>query len=186
MDRPDRNDTGLVIVDVQERLAAAMPGDIMNLALRRWVTLCEMAAVLKLPVALSEQYPKGLGSTVPVIKEAVSKVMPPARYLEKIEFSACESPLFDQFLGSGRKSWIVCGMETHICVYQTVRGLLQRGYQVHVPVDACVSRRKLDWETGCALMGRLGAVVTTTETILFDLVRKAQGEEFRALSKLVK
>jgi isochorismate hydrolase len=186
MDRPDRHDTGLVIVDVQERLAAAMPNDIMNLALRRWVALCEMAAVLKLPVAISEQYPKGLGPTVPLIKEAVAHVMPPARYLEKIDFSACESPLFDQFLGAGRKTFIVCGMETHICVYQTVRGLLQRGYRVQVPVDACVSRRKLDWQIGTSLMSDLGAVMTSTETILFDLVKKAEGEEFRALSKLVK
>src|SRR5437868_5628792 len=103
--RPEKNDTGLVIVDVQERLATAMPPEIMNVALRSWVALAEMAAVLKLPVAVSEQYPKGLGPTVPVIKEAVAKVMPPARYLEKIDFSACESPLFDQFLGSGRKTW---------------------------------------------------------------------------------
>src|SRR4051812_27454043 len=129
--RPDRHETGLVIVDVQERLSAAMPAEIMNRALRSYVALCEMAALLKLPVCVSEQYPKGLGSTVPVLKEAAGKVMPPARFLEKTDFSACESPLFDQFLGSGRKTWIVCGMETHICVYQTVRSLLARGYQVH-------------------------------------------------------
>jgi isochorismate hydrolase len=184
--RPERNETGLVIVDVQERLAGAMPVEILELAVRRWIALIEMAALLKLPVAISEQYPKGLGPTLPVLKEAISKVMPPARYMEKLDFSACESPLFDQFLGTGRKTWIVCGMETHICVYQTVRGLLSRGYDVHVPMDACVSRRKLDWQMGSSLMGRLGAVMTTTETVLFDLVKRAQGEEFRALSKLVK
>ena len=184
--RLERNDTGIVIVDAQERLAAAMPREILDQAVRRWVTLIEMAAVLKIPVAISEQYPKGLGYTLPVLKEAALKVMPPARYLEKIDFSCCESPLFDQFLGGGRRTWIVAGMETHICVYQTVRGLISRGYKVHVPLDACVSRRKLDWKTGGALMGRLGAVTTTTETVLFDLVKRAQGEEFRALAKLVK
>jgi nicotinamidase-related amidase len=184
--RPDRQDTGIVIVDAQERLAAAMPKEILEQAVRRWVTLIEMAAVLKLPVAISEQYPKGLGSTLPVLKEAAAKVMPPVRYLEKIDFSCCESPMFDQFLGTGRKTWIVSGMETHICVYQTVRGLISRGYNVHVPLDACVSRRKLDWQMGSSLMGRFGAVMTTTETALFDLVRRAGGEDFRALSKLVK
>lgn len=184
--RPDKSDTGIVIVDAQVRLAGAMPREILDRAVRGWVTLIEMATVLKLPVAISEQYPKGLGYTLPVLKEAAAKVMPPARYLEKVDFSCCASPLFDQFLGGGRRTWIVAGMETHICVYQTVRDLTQRGYKVHVPLDACVSRRKLDWKTGAQLMGRLGAVMTTTETVLFDLVRKAEGEEFRALAKLVK
>jgi nicotinamidase-related amidase len=184
--RPERHDTGLVLVDIQEKLAAAMPHSVLERAVRRWVSLIEMAAVLKLPVAISEQYPKGLGRTLPVLREAAGKVMPPARYLEKVEFSCCEAPLFEQFLGSGRRTWIVCGMETHICVYQTVRGLLSRGYQTHVPLDACLSRHKLDWQMGSSLMGRLGAVMTTTETVLFDLVRRAQGEEFRALSRLVR
>jgi len=184
--RPERQDTAIVIVDAQERLAAAMPKQILDQALRRWITLIEMAAALKLPVAISEQYPKGLGSTLPVLKEAAAKVMPPTRYLEKIDFSCCESPLFEQFLGNGRRTFIIGGMETHICVYQTVRGLIARGYNVQVPLDACVSRRKLDWQMGSSLMGRLGAVMTTTETVLFDLVRRAGGEEFRALSKLVK
>jgi Isochorismatase family len=184
--RPERQDTGIVIVDAQERLAAAMPKEILQLAVRRWVTLIEMASVLKLPLAISEQYPKGLGPTLPVLKEAAAKVMPPVRYLEKLDFSCCEVPLFEQFLGNGRRTWIVSGMETHICVYQTVRGLIARGYNVQVPLDACVSRRKLDWQLGSSLMGRLGTVMTTTETVLFDLVRRAGGDEFRALAKLVK
>ncbi len=184
--RPERSDTALVIVDVQERLAAVMPREVLDRAVKGWVTLIEMTAVLKLPVAISEQYPKGLGPTVPILKEAARKVMPPARYLEKVDFSCCEAPLFDLFLGGGRRTLIVCGMETHICVYQTVRDLVGRGYNVQVPLDACVSRKKLDWQVGGALMGRAGATLTTTETLLFDLVKRAQGEEFRALSRLVK
>jgi nicotinamidase-related amidase len=182
----DRADAGLVLVDAQVRLAAAMPQPVLHEALRRWLSLIEMAALLKMPVAVSEQYPKGLGKTLPVLEESLRKVMPPARYLEKVDFSCCEAPLFDQFLGAGRRTWIVVGMECHVCVYQTVRGLVARGYRVHVPVDATVSRRKLDWQVGCELMARLGAVTTSTETVLFDLVRRAEGEEFRALSKLVK
>jgi nicotinamidase-related amidase len=182
----DRNDVGLVLVDAQERLAGAMPEAVLSAAVRRWVSLVEMAALYKLPVAVSEQYPKGLGQTLPVLREALVKVMPPARYLEKITFSCCDAPLFDQFLGGGRNTWIVAGMETHVCVYQTVRGLLARGYRVHVPIDAVVSRTKLDWRAGVGLMERLGAVVTSTETVLFDLVRRAEGPEFRALQKLVK
>ena len=182
----DRGDTGLVLVDLQVRLAAAMPEAVLNDALKRWLALIEIAALMKLPVAVSEQYPKGLGKTLPVLAEALRKVMPPARFLEKIDFSCCEAPLFDQFLGTGRRTWIVCGMECHVCVYQTVRGLIARGYRVHVPIDACLSRKKLDWKVGRRLMDRLGAVTTSTETVLFDLVRRAEGEEFRALSKLVK
>jgi hypothetical protein len=182
--RPDPHDTGILIVDAQERLAAAMPPDILEHAARSWVTLIEMAAVLKLPLSISEQYPKGLGPTLPALAEAAARVSP--RSLEKLDFSCGQAPGFEQFLDAGRKTWIVCGMETHICVYQTVRDLVARGFHVQVPLDACVSRRKLDWSTGGALMARAGAVVTTTETVLFDLVRRGQGEQFRALAKLVK
>jgi nicotinamidase-related amidase len=186
MPRPSRTDIGLVIVDAQERLAAAMPREILERAAKNWVTLAEMAALLKLPVAVSEQYPKGLGPTLPVLAEALAKIMPPARFIEKLDFNAVESPLFEQVLGLGHKSWIVCGMEAHICVYQTARGLAERGYTVYVPLDACVSRRKLDWKVGGQLIARAGAIPTTTEALLFDLVQRAQGEEFRALSRLVK
>ena len=174
------------IIRVMGIQSQAMPREVLDRALRQCATLLEMAVLLKLPVAVSEQYPKGLGSTVPMLKEVALKVMPPARFIEKTDFSLCGAPLFDQFLGAGRKTWIVAGLETHICVLQTVRDLCARGYVVHVPVDACVSRRKLDWKTGAAQMAKVGAVITTTETVLFDLVKRAQGEEFRALSRLVK
>ncbi|HEY7958144.1 MAG TPA: isochorismatase family protein [Polyangia bacterium] len=182
----DRAEAGLVLVDIQVKLAAAMPKPIFDRALRNLIALTEMAGRLKLPVAVSEQYPQGLGRVLPVLKEAVDKVLPPARYLEKLDFSCCEAPLFDQFLGGGRKTWIVCGMECHICVYQTVRGLLARGFKVHVPVDAVVSRQKHNWKVGLGLMERAGAVITSTETVLFDLIGRASGEEFRALSRLIK
>lgn len=182
----DRADTGLVLVDIQSKLASAMPQPVLDRSLRNWLALTEMAGRLKLPVAVSEQYPQGLGRVLPVLKEAVDKVLPPARWLEKVDFSCCEAPLFDQFLGGGRKTWIVCGMECHICVYQTVRGLIQRGYRVHVPIDAVVSRQKHNWRTGLHLMDRAGAVLTSTETVLFDLLKRATGDDFRALSKLIK
>ncbi len=179
-------DTGLVLIDVQTRLASAMPHSVIERSLRNWAVLLETAGRLKLPVAVSEQYPQGLGNTIPALKEMVAKVMPPARFLEKLDFSCCEAPLFDQFLGGGRKTLIVGGMEAHICVFQTVRGLLQRGYKVHVPIDAVVSRTKSNWRVGVNLMERAGAVISSTETVLFDLLKRADGPEFRALSKLIK
>jgi hypothetical protein len=179
-------DVGLVLVDAQTKLTNVMPQPPFERALRNWLVLIETAARLRLPVAVSEQYPQGLGRVLPVLKEAVAKVMPPARWLEKITFSCCDAPLFDQFLGGGKKTWIVCGLETHICVYQTVRGLLERGFAVHVPIDAVLSRQKHNFRVGIELMRQAGAVITSTETILFDLLKRADGEEFRALSKLIK
>ncbi len=179
-------DTGLVLIDAQVKLANVMPQPVLDRALRNWLLLVEAAARMKLPVAVSEQYPQGLGHVMPVLKEAISKVMPPARWLEKTTFSCCEAPLFDQFLGAGRKTWVVAGMECHICVYQTVRGLLHRGFKVHVPADAVVSRQKHNFRAGLALMDKAGAVITSTETVIFDLLKSAQGDDFRALSKLIK
>jgi nicotinamidase-related amidase len=182
----DPADTCLVIVDCQVKLANAMPGDALGRAVRNWIALTEMAARLQLPVAASEQYPQGLGPTLPVLKEALMKVMPPTRWLEKLDFSCCESPLFQQFLANGRRSFIVCGMETHVCVYQTVRAMVARGLRVHVPGDACLSRAEANWRVGMDLMSRAGAVPTSTEAALFDLVKRAEGEQFRALAKLIK
>jgi nicotinamidase-related amidase len=182
----DPGDTCLVVVDCQVKLSNAMPGDVLGRAVRNWIALVEMAARLKLPVAASEQYPQGLGPTLPVLKEALMRIMPPTRWLEKLDFSCCESPLFQQFLGNGRRSFIVVGMETHVCVYQTVRAMVARGLRVHVPVDACLSRTKANWRVGIDLMARAGAVPTSTETVLFDLVKRAEGEHFRALAKLIK
>ncbi|MDB4969823.1 MAG: isochorismatase hydrolase [Myxococcales bacterium] len=182
----DPADTCLVIVDCQVKLSNAMPNEPLGRAVRNWIALVEMAARIKLPVCASEQYPQGLGGTLPVLKEALMKVMPPTRWLEKLDFSCCETPLFQQFLANGRRTFIVCGMETHVCVYQTVRAMVARGLRVHVPVDACLSRAKHNWRVGIDLMERTGAVVTSTETVLFDLVKRAEGEHFRALTKLVK
>jgi nicotinamidase-related amidase len=183
----EQSDTALVLIDLQVRLAEAMPKPQLERALRNCVALTEMAARMKLPVAVSEQYPQGLGSTVPVLKEPLGKILPPARWFSKLNFSAAEEPLFAQFLGShGRRTLIVAGMETHICVYQTVRGLCERGYRVHVPIDACLSRSDDNWRVGVDLCARAGAVPTSTEALLFDLVKRAEGEDFRALSKLIK
>lgn len=182
----DPADCCLVLIDCQVKLANAMPAPVLAAAVRNWVAMVEMAARSKLPVCVSEQYPQGLGATIPVLKEALLKVMPPTRWLEKLDFSCCETPLFQQFLANGRRTFVVCGMETHVCVYQTVRAMVARGLRVHVPVDGCVSRAKASWKIGLDLMARAGAVPTSTETVLFDLVKRAEGENFRALTKLVK
>ena len=172
--------------NIQSSSASPVSSSVIDRPLEPYSARVEMAARLKLPVCASEQYPQGLGGTLPVLKEALAKVMPPTRWVEKLDFSCCETPLFQQFLASGRRTFIVCGMETHVCVYQTVRAMVARGLRVHVPGDACLSRSRDNWRVGMELMARAGAVPTSTETVLFDLVKRAEGENFRALTKLVK
>ncbi len=173
----------------QERLAAAMPSEVCGRAVKCWVTLAEMAAVLKLPVTVSEQYPKGLGPTLPVLAEVLGRSVPPARFFEKIDFSCCESPLFEQALGTGKKSWIVCGMETHAWrLSGTVRGLVERGYSAgSCSTPACrgaSSTGRVGGGSGCRAPAR--PPDDDGDGAVRSAARPPQGDEFRALSRLVK
>lgn len=179
-------DTALVLVDIQERLAATIPAEAFATMTRNIVTLVAAAVQFNLPVIVSEQYPKGLGRTIPVLREAVANLKHAALYLDKTAFSLAEEPLFQSFLGHGKRTLVMAGMETHICVYQSARALAQRGYSVHVPVDAVVSRTVANHAIGVDLLGRAGCIPTSTETVLFDLLERAGTDEFRSLSRLVK
>jgi nicotinamidase-related amidase len=107
--------------------------------------------------------------------------------IEKVSFSCCGVEMFNNKLNqSGRKQVILTGIETHVCVLQTAGDLIQKGYGVHVVADAICSRRKLDWEIGLRWMEKKGAMISTTETIAFRLLKEAGTEEFRRLSKLLK
>jgi nicotinamidase-related amidase len=178
----DRKRAALLVVDVQERLSAAMPPEAFAAALANMRRLVQGAAVLGVPVLWAEQYVKGLGPTVAPLKE----VMPPgAAPVEKLTFScAASEPLMAQL--AGRTQVICLGMESHVCVFQTVRDLEARGLQTFVPADAVISRTKENRDVGLALMHQAGATVTSTETALFDLTERAGTDEFRAISKLVK
>lgn len=184
--RPDT--AGLAIVDIQERLAAAMPQEALGAALRNVHLLLEAARRLGLPVIVSEQYPKGLGRTLPVLAEELLK-FPKGRVelFEKVAFDCTAVDPWMRFVEvTGRRQWIVVGMEAHVCVYQTVRGLLDRGLVPHVVRDAVTSRTEENRQTGLSLCDRAGAVVTSAEAALFDLLKQAGTDEFRALQKLVK
>jgi nicotinamidase-related amidase len=183
-----RDGAGLLVIDWQERLAAAMDAEVQAAKLRNVVILCRAAARLGLPIVVSEQYPKGLGPTVAPVLEALP-AGDSVRRFEKMTFSCAPAPELKQALAAFRRDqWIVCGMETHVCVYQTVRDLCWGGGDlvVHVVADAVQSRRKADWEIGLDLMRQAGAVLTCTETVVFDLLQRAGTEEFKELSKLVK
>lgn len=145
--------------------------------------LLEAAKLLNIPIIVTEQYPKGLGRTVGEIREALPSYEP----VEKIMFGCCGEPAFMKTLDATvRRKAIIAGMETHVCVFQTALGLLKAGYAVHVVKDAVCSRTGENFETGIGLMRDAGAVITGTETVLFQLLEKAGTEEFRTISKWIK
>lgn len=176
--------TALLVIDLQERLGAAMPEKVFARTVENAVRLIEGAKRLGLPIVVSEQYPKGLGPTVPAIREALPEDTAP---FDKTDFCCAHLPPFQERLEeTGRRQIVVAGQETHVCVFQTVRWLTEKGYFCHVVQDACCSRTKQNYKVGLSLMDRLGATVTSTEVVLFDLVKSASHEAFRDISKLVK
>jgi len=168
-----RDRAALVIVDVQEgfRSYAAFDGVAGTCA-----KLLAAARILDVPALVSEQYPKGLGHTVP---EVGLKDEP---RIEKTVFSAARADGFDL---AGRDQVIVCGIEAHVCVSQTVHDLLDDGLEVHVPADAVGSRHDIDYQRGLERMERAGAVVSTVEAALFELLERAGTPEFKAIQKLI-
>lgn len=181
-----RSRAALLVVDIQERLAAAMPEDALAQTVRNTAVLIETARRMWLPIVVSQQYPKGLGPTVPAIEEALRDA-PNVHRFDKTTFSAPDTAEFAALAPElGRDQWIVVGMEAHVCVYQSARGLVSRGYQVHVATDAICSRSTANWDVARELIARTGALVSSTEVCVFDLLGTAADVEFKALSRLIK
>jgi isochorismate hydrolase len=177
----DKNNVALVIIDIQERLAAVMK--MKEAVINNCLHLIELAKMLSIPIILTEQYPKGIGQTV----EPIRRALPDYRPIEKIAFSCCDEPSFlDEMKRLNKKSLIITGMETHICILQTSIGLLRESYTIHLVKDAVCSRTKENWRVACEFIRDAGGVVTCTETVLFQLLRTAGTEEFRAISKRIK
>ncbi len=177
----DAQDSVLLIVDVQERLATVMKE--RDRVVKNCQHLIELAKMIKLPVVVTEQYPKGLGRTVPEIQSVLTEYQP----IEKIAFNCCGEPAFvSEIRKLSRKKVIVTGMETHICVLQTTTGLLQDGFLPHVVSDAVCSRTDENRQTGIEYMRDAGAVITCTETALFQLLKVAGTEEFKKISVRIK
>jgi nicotinamidase-related amidase len=177
---PER--TLLLVVDLQERLAAAMDLQRMERVTRNVVMLLEGARVLGLPVVVTEQYRKGIGPTV----ADVAAALPPGTPVhEKLTFSVLgEAGARAAVEATGRDQVILVGMETHVCVFQTARDLRQSGRHVLVPEDAVISRTLDNTRIGLRLMEGAGAVATSTEAVLFDLLRVAGTPAFKAISPL--
>jgi nicotinamidase-related amidase len=174
----DRGRAALVVVDVQEAFRKAIPPFAEVAAAAG--TLVEGAKEMGVPIHVTEQYPKGLGDTVPEVADRLPDGVEP---VEKMCFSAAEAEGFDL---AGRDQALVCGVEAHVCVNQTVLDLLERGVEVHVAGDAVGSRTKENWELGLHKVEQAGAVLTSVETALFELLRGADAPEFKAVQELVK
>jgi nicotinamidase-related amidase len=168
-----REEAVLVVVDVQEGFRSYASFEAVAAACAK---LVEGARILGVPRVVSEQYPKGLGHTVPEVG------LQDEPRIEKSVFSAARAEGFE--LG-GRTQAVVCGIETHVCVSQTVHDLLDRGVDVHVPADAVGSRHEVDYERGLERMERAGAVVSTVESVLFELLERAGTPEFKVVQKLI-
>ncbi|HEY0195862.1 MAG TPA: isochorismatase family protein [Kofleriaceae bacterium] len=182
-----RRRAALLVVDIQDRLLPAMPADALADVLRNTAILIQAAARLGVPVVVSQQYPKGLGPTHQAVEDVLASSGARLHRFDKLEFSAAAAPAFAAIAGElGRDQWLVCGMETHVCVYQTARDLAARGWAAHVCADAVCSRTPRNDELGLSLMARAGAVITSTEASVFDLLGRAGSDEFRALSKVIK
>jgi nicotinamidase-related amidase len=175
----NREDAALLVIDVQDRINAVMKN---QKHLPRIEVLVEACQGLEVPVIASEQYPQGLGPTVESLA-AILGDTPPA----KLTFScARDEGLREAVEKSGRQQIVVTGIEAHVCVLQTALDLLNAGYEVHVTYDAVNSRRKSDRKWALHRMASAGAVITSTESALFELVERCDTADFRAIAKLIK
>lgn len=178
---PTPDTTALICVDIQERLVPAM-SDPTRLC--RYATiLMEAANILQLPLFTTEQYPQGLGSTLPELV----KYLDPARLWAKTSFSCFGVDAFaDALSACGRPHVAIFGIETHVCVQSTALDALAKGYQVTLLADAVDSRADANRQLSLQLLRDAGAVVTSTEAFLFALVKDAKSQHFKAVSKLIK
>jgi nicotinamidase-related amidase len=173
-------DTALLVVDVQERLVPAIGGNrrvVWNIG-----RLIEGAKLLGLPVIATEQYPAGLGPTVPELAARIGAPIP-----SKIAFSSLGCPgILDGLDERGITKLLVCGIEAHVCVQQTVLDLMAAGWKVYLAVDAVGSRFEIDYRTALARMDASGATLTSTEAALFEWCQVAGTPQFKQISQLVR
>jgi nicotinamidase-related amidase len=172
----------LVMVDMQEKLANAMPADALKIVTKNCEILAQAAALLNIPTVLTEQYPQGLGATLPEIKQHFPDIKP----IAKTAFSACGEPKFNQQLQRENSHIILAGMESHICVLQTALDLIEASKTVFVVGDAILSRTPANKANAIARLQQAGAVITNTESVIFEWLGNANHEAFKTLSKLIR
>jgi len=176
-----REKAALVVIDIQERLVPPISGN--ETLLKNAVRLIKGCGILKVPTLVTEQYPKGLGATVPAIATALGEFSP----FEKTVFSACGAEgVRDALNDKDVADAILCGIETHVCVAQTCLDFLERGLRVFVVSDAVSSRSEADHQLALQRMRDSGAIIVSSEMILFELLQRAGTPEFKEVQALIK
>lgn len=173
---------GLLVVDIQERMMRVIPA--RDEVVRNSVLLLKTANELGLPIVATTQYVARIGALLPEI----TAEMPEVQVIDKLEFGCFANPDALAALQAHQEidTWITCGVETHICMYQTVAGGISNGYDMWVPADAVASRALKNYETGLARIREIGGVVANTEMIIYELLGKAGTPVFKALLPFLK
>ena len=171
----------LILIDLQTRLLSAMPQEAMQTVIRNCGILAQAAAMLEVPVIVSEQYPKGLGNTAPELLAFLPNIKP----VEKLTFSCMAEPKFSRQLTRDHSQVVIAGMEAHICVLQTALDL-QNSKQVFVAEDAIISRNPANKANALARMREAGCIISNTESIVFEWLGKADSDAFKAISLLIR
>lgn len=178
---PSPASASLFVIDLQERLIPAMPASRADMTLRYAGILLELFQRRGGDVVVTQQYPRGLGPTVPAIEALIA---PTARRFDKRAFSALREPIEPPL--APRSDVVVCGMETHVCVLQTALDLLERGHRVFVADDAVASRTEANRESGLSLLARAGAFLVNTETLVFAALSTADDPDFKHFSAAIR
>ncbi len=180
MNTLDEKNCLLILIDIQEKLVAMLE---KNTVVKQSNILLKMANILDIPAIITEQYPKGLGKTVDYLAEHLGKT----KVFEKTAFSALKDDGFLDLIKSyGKKQIIIGGIESHICVHQTVADLIENGFEVYVVKDACASRKKDNFKNAIRLMRQNGAKIADTEIVLFELLKTSKHPHFKEVQALIK
>ncbi len=179
----DANQALLLVLDLQEKLLPAIAG--RERVLRGVTKMIRAAWVLHLPIVLTEQYPKGLGPTDAAVRGLFTDEQ--SKPMEKLSFGCCaDTPVARRLAESQRSQILVVGIETHVCVQQTVLQLLQHGYEPYVCADAVGSRDEFDYDIALLRMQQAGAVITTVESAIFELLGQAGTDQFKQMLAIIK
>ena len=177
----DKDQSQLVVIDVQSKLAGVMPSDV-SAVIKNIAMLLQAVNLLEIPSLYTEQYPKGLGPTVTELTEHLAS----QKAVEKTTFSCCAEPAFKRRLFSDRQQIILAGMEAHICVLQTALDLQAQGKLVFVVEDAVISRNPANKLNAINRLRQAGVIVTNTESVVFEWLGVAEGDAFKKISQLVR
>jgi len=177
-----RDKSLLLLVDMQVKLANVMDAAAMQKVGRNCSILAQSASLLEIPMLYTEQYPRGLGHTLPDL----AALLKPSTCVEKTAFSCCDEPAFNRQLTADHPQIILAGMEAHICILQTALGLQAQGKQVFVVADAILSRDPANKANAIERLQQAGIIVSNTESVVFEWLALAEGDAFKHISKLIR